>query len=102
MPFDATGRMAAAIPFAFDDYLELVDTTQYRPAGSDHGKPRIISRRRQKIGANSALDTGFFGSKTGRQGPTCRLWSAGACSRFAAVDAHATRKDFVHAWRSSR
>jgi REP element-mobilizing transposase RayT len=27
MPFDATGRMAAAIPFAFDDYLELVDST---------------------------------------------------------------------------
>ena len=27
MPFDATGRMAAAIPFAFDDYLELVDVT---------------------------------------------------------------------------
>ena len=27
MPFDATGRMAAAIPFAFADYLELVDTT---------------------------------------------------------------------------
>ena len=27
MPFDATGRMAAAIPFALDDYLELVDTT---------------------------------------------------------------------------
>jgi len=27
MPFDATGRMATAIPFAFDDYLELVDTT---------------------------------------------------------------------------
>ena len=27
MPFDATGRMAAAIPFAFDDYLELVDAT---------------------------------------------------------------------------
>jgi hypothetical protein len=27
MPFDATGRMAAAIPFAFDDYLELVGTT---------------------------------------------------------------------------
>jgi hypothetical protein len=25
MPFDATGRMATAIPFAFDDYLELVD-----------------------------------------------------------------------------
>ena len=27
MPFDATGRMAAAIPFSFDDYLELVDAT---------------------------------------------------------------------------
>jgi REP element-mobilizing transposase RayT len=27
MPFDATGRLAAAIPFALDDYLELVDTT---------------------------------------------------------------------------
>jgi hypothetical protein len=28
MPFDATGRMAAAIPFAFDDYLELVDVEE--------------------------------------------------------------------------
>jgi REP element-mobilizing transposase RayT len=27
MPFDATGRMATAIPFGFDDYLELVDVT---------------------------------------------------------------------------
>jgi REP element-mobilizing transposase RayT len=27
MPFDATGRMATAIPFAFHDYLELVDAT---------------------------------------------------------------------------
>ena len=27
MPFDATGRMAAAIPFAFDDYLDLIDAT---------------------------------------------------------------------------
>ena len=27
MPFDATGRMAAATPFAFDDYLELVERT---------------------------------------------------------------------------
>ena len=27
-PFDATGRMTAAIPFAFDDYLELADTTR--------------------------------------------------------------------------
>ena len=27
MPFDASGRVAAAIPFAFDDYLALVDDT---------------------------------------------------------------------------
>ena len=27
MPFDATGRLTAAIPFAFDDDLELVDAT---------------------------------------------------------------------------
>jgi hypothetical protein len=27
MPFDATGRLATAIPFAFEDYLELVDGT---------------------------------------------------------------------------
>ncbi len=27
MPFDATGRMATAIPFAFEDYLVLVDGT---------------------------------------------------------------------------
>ena len=26
MPFDATARLKAAIPFAFDDYLDLVDT----------------------------------------------------------------------------
>lgn len=26
MPFDATGRFAPAIPFAFADYLDLVDT----------------------------------------------------------------------------
>ncbi len=25
MPFDATGRLASAVPFAFEDYLELVD-----------------------------------------------------------------------------
>ena len=27
MPFDATGCMATGIPFAFDDYLEVVDAT---------------------------------------------------------------------------
>ena len=33
------------------------------PAGSDQGKPLIIKRKRQKLGANSALDTGFSGRK---------------------------------------
>lgn len=27
MPFDATARLRAAIPFGFDDYLELVEVT---------------------------------------------------------------------------
>ena len=27
MPFDATGRLATAVPFAFEDYLDLVDGT---------------------------------------------------------------------------
>jgi hypothetical protein len=27
MPFDPTARLRAAIPFAFDDYLELVEST---------------------------------------------------------------------------
>lgn len=27
MPFDATARLKAAIPFAFDDYLDLIETT---------------------------------------------------------------------------
>jgi REP element-mobilizing transposase RayT len=49
MPFDATGRMAAAIPFAFDDYLELVDATgrviQEDKRGYIPGEtPRILER----------------------------------------------------------
>ena len=49
MPFDATGRMAAAIPFAFDDYLELVDTTGRLIREDKRGyipgeTPRILER----------------------------------------------------------
>jgi len=40
----------------------------YRSAGSDHGKPRIIKRKHQKLGANSALDTGFWGQKQAAKG----------------------------------
>ena len=34
MSFDATGSVAAEVPFAFDNYLELVDTTD-RVIGED-------------------------------------------------------------------
>ena len=49
MPFDATGRMAAAIPFAFDDYLELVDATGRVIREDKRGyipgeKPKILER----------------------------------------------------------
>jgi len=49
MPFDATGRMAAAIPFAFDDYLELVDATGRVIRADKRGyipgeTPRILER----------------------------------------------------------
>ena len=31
MPFDGTGDLPTAIPFAFEDYLELVDNTGGHP-----------------------------------------------------------------------
>ncbi len=49
MPFDATARLRAAIPFAFDDYLELVETTgrcirqDKRGAMAEH-TPRLLER----------------------------------------------------------
>jgi REP element-mobilizing transposase RayT len=49
MPFDATARLHAAIPFAFDDYLELVETAGRcirrgkRGAISEH-TPRLLER----------------------------------------------------------
>ena len=46
MPFDATSRMAAAIPFAFDDYLELVDSTgRSRGDGGGVGACGAFARR---------------------------------------------------------
>ncbi len=49
MPFDATGRMATAIPFAFDDYLELVDATARVIRADKRGfipghTPRLLER----------------------------------------------------------
>ncbi len=49
MPFDATGQTPWAIPFAFDDYLELVDWTgrALRPDKRGHiaaHQPKILDR----------------------------------------------------------
>ena len=49
MPFDATGRIDTAIPFAFDDYLELVDWLGRAVHPSKRGsipphEPRILER----------------------------------------------------------
>jgi hypothetical protein len=49
MPFDATARMATAIPFAFEDYLELVDATgrvlrEDKRGFIPGGTPRILER----------------------------------------------------------
>ena len=73
MPFDATGRTAWAIPFAFEDYLELVDWTgrAVHPAKKSHiaaGRPNILDR----IGVDGAVFIGYatrlmkqFGSAVG-------------------------------------
>ena len=49
MPFDANGRLATAIPFAFEDYLELVDGTGRVIREDKHGfipgeTPTILDR----------------------------------------------------------
>jgi len=49
MPFDATGRFQAGIPFAFEDYLELVDTVGRTIRADKRGHipetaPRILAR----------------------------------------------------------
>lgn len=49
MPFDATARLRAAIPFALDDYLELVEATgrrirQDKRGAISHRTPRLLAR----------------------------------------------------------
>lgn len=49
MPFDATARLVAAIPFAFDDYLELVEATGRCIRADKRGaipahKPKLLDR----------------------------------------------------------
>ena len=62
MPFDATARMATAIPFAFEDYLELVDATgRFFTRCPDYGAStaRIASR------GSAANNRGFRSALTG-------------------------------------
>lgn len=49
MPFDATGRLRAAIPFSFEDYLDLVETTgrclhPNKRGRIDERVPRLLAR----------------------------------------------------------
>ncbi|QFY90020.1 hypothetical protein D5125_11300 [Magnetovirga frankeli] len=49
MPFDATARLKAAIPFGFDDYLELVESTGRclrpdRRGAISEKTPRLLQR----------------------------------------------------------
>jgi len=53
MPFDATARTPWAVPFAFEDYLELVDWTG-RALRAD--KPGYIEAREPKILARLGID----------------------------------------------
>lgn len=63
MPFDATGRFEQAIPFAFDDYLELVDTVgrTIRP-----DKRCSISQTIPGILTRLGIDTEAFIAHAGR------------------------------------
>jgi hypothetical protein len=73
MPFDATGRTAWAIPFAFEDYLELVDWTGRALHPKKKGliaahQPKILERIGVDGEAFIAFATRFlkeFGSAVG-------------------------------------
>ncbi len=63
MPFDATARASWAIPFAFDDYLELVDWTG-RLVRSD--KRGFISQDQPKILNRLGIDGEMFIQHAGK------------------------------------
>ncbi|MCB2262231.1 MAG: transposase [Candidatus Thiosymbion ectosymbiont of Robbea hypermnestra] len=63
MPFDATAQVPWAVPFAFDDYLELVDWTG-RALRTD--KPGYIKEREPKILARLDIDGERFISSAER------------------------------------
>ena len=53
LPFDATNRLRAAIPFAFEDYLDLVETTgrslhPAEPATPESDQPLTGKGRKRK------------------------------------------------------
>ena len=57
MPFDATGRFELAIPYAFEDYLELVDTV----GRALHPKKRgAISAKAPRLLTQLGIDTETF------------------------------------------
>jgi len=62
-PFDATGQFEQAIPFAFDDYLELIDIVgrAIRP-----GKRGAIPKKAPRILTRLGLDTHVFIAHTSR------------------------------------
>ncbi len=57
MPFDATGRTPFTIPFAFEDYLELVDWTGRAIRDDKH---RHIPAHQPKILARLGIDAEVF------------------------------------------
>ena len=63
MPFDATARFEQGIPFAFDDYLELVDTVGRAIQPDKRGS---IPLETPKILARLAIDTETFITHTSR------------------------------------
>jgi hypothetical protein len=50
MPFDATARTPWAVPFAFEDYLELVDWTGRALRSDKRGRIEARSSRASWIG----------------------------------------------------
>jgi REP element-mobilizing transposase RayT len=63
MPFDATGRTAWAIPYAFDDYLELVDWLGRAVHPAKKGR---IPPDRPKILGRLGLDAEALAAESGR------------------------------------
>lgn len=101
MPFDATGRTEWAVPFAFDDYLELVDWTGRAMHPTKKGsiaasQPKILDR----IGVDGAAFISFatrllkeFGSAVGAPSALIDLCARRQIKYLRGI--HTARKMFV-------